>query len=232
MTATGRARRIKGAVAARPRLWLAVTMGFPIVYYLVMFIALVARFQAWPNYAVTYDWLGNVAEIIRATPSLSDIGSIIAQEWLFEVGRMNYDFGNGISEWSLNINPAKVLVVCLLGGLVATLITLMAARRVACSAGRWTGASAAGGLGAALVAMTNVTLAWVVCCATPSWVVGLAILGLGVSSSLWLEQFGWWIEYAGFLLLLVSLYVLSGDAKAAAHTNETPYPKSAMGAPQ
>jgi len=83
--------------------------------------------------------------------------------------------------------------------------------------------------GAALVAMTNVTLAWVVCCATPSWVVGLAILGLGVSSSLWLEQFGWWIEYAGFALLLASLYVLSSDAKTAV---ENPYPKSAMGAPQ
>ena len=197
-----------------------------------MFIALVARFQAWPNYAVTYDWLGNVAEIIRATPSLSDIGAIIAQEWLFEVGRMNYDFGNGISEWSLNINPAKVLVVCLLGGLVATLTTLVAGRRAQCSSTRLGGAGAAGGLGAALVAMTNVTLAWVVCCATPSWVVGLAILGLGVSSSLWLEQFGWWIEYAGFVLLLASLYVLSGDATAAANTNETPYLKSAMGAPQ
>lgn len=230
MTAAGRAGHIKGAVAARPRLWLAVTLGFPAVYYLVMFAALVARFQAWPNYAVTYDWLGNVAEIIRATPSLSDIGAIIAQEWLFEVGRMNYDFGNGISEWSLNINPAKVLVVCLLGGLIATLVTLMATRRAACATGRWAGA--AGGLGGALVGMTNVTLAWVVCCATPSWVVGLAILGLGVSSSLWLEQFGWWIEYAGFVLLLASLYVLSGDAKTAAATHESPYPKSAMGAPQ
>jgi len=232
MTAVGRARRIRAAVTARPRLWLAVTLGFPIVYYLMMFAALVIRFQAWPNYAVTYDWLGNVAEIIRATPSLSDIGAIIAQEWLFEVGRMNYDFGNGISEWSLNINPAKVLVVCLLAGLIATLTVLMTGRPAQCSTARLNGAGAAGGLGAALVAMTNVTLAWVVCCATPSWVVGLAILGLGVSSSLWLEQFGWWIEYAGFVLLLASLYLLSGDTKTVATTNERSYPKSAMGAPQ
>jgi len=181
---------------------------------------------------VTYDWLGNVAESTRATPSLSDIAAIIAQEGLFEVGRMNYDFGNGISEWSLNINPAKVLVVCLLGGLVATLTTLVAGRRALCSSARLGGAGAAGGLGAALVAMTTATLAWVVCCATPSWVVGLAIRGSGGSSSLWPEQFGGWIEYAGFVLLLASLYVLSGDATAAANTNETPYPKSAMGAPQ
>ena len=127
MTAAARATRITSAVAARPRLWWAVTLGFPAVYHLMMFAALVARFQAWPNYAVTYDWLGNVTEIIRATPSLSDMGAIIAQEWLFEVGRMNYDYGNGISEWSLHINPAKVLIICLLGGLVATLTTLVAA---------------------------------------------------------------------------------------------------------
>jgi len=229
MTLSARAIRIRGAVTVRRRLWLGIALGFPLVYYALMFAALVIRFQAWPNYAVTYDWFGNVAEIIRSTPALSDMGPIIAQEWLFEVGRMNYDFGNGISEWSLNINPAKVLVVCLLGGLIATLTALMATRPARCTASRLNGAGAAGGLGAALVAMTNVTLAWVVCCATPSWVVGLAILGLGVSSSLWLEQFGWWIEYAGFALLLASLYVLSSDAKTAV---ENPYPKSAMGAPQ
>ncbi|MAY66538.1 MAG: hypothetical protein CMM77_05375 [Rhodospirillaceae bacterium] len=232
MTAAARATRITSAVAARPRLWWAVTLGFPAVYHLMMFAALVARFQAWPNYAVTYDWLGNVTEIIRATPSLSDMGAIIAQEWLFEVGRMNYDYGNGISEWSLHINPAKVLIICLLGGLVATLTTLVAARRAQCSSARLGGAGAAGGLGAALVGMTNVTLAWVVCCATPNWVVGLAILGLGVSSSLWLEQFGWWIEYAGFVLLLASLYLLSGDPKTAETAHQTAIPQSAMGAPR
>ena len=80
--------------------------------------------------------------------------------------------------------------------------------------------------------MTNVTLAWVVCCATPNWVVGLAILGLGVSSSLWLEQFGWWIEYAGFVLLLASLYLLSGDPKTAETAHQTAIPQSAMGAPR
>ena len=233
-----RLHRVREAVAARPRLWLAVTLGFPVVYYLGMFAALLIRFQAMPNYMETYDWFGNVAEIIRATPDWSDIWPIIGQEWLLEVGRMNYDYGAGISEWSLYINPTKFGLILILGGLTATVFNLMLARRAACSASRLNGGAAAGGLGAALVGMTNVTLAWVVCCATPNWVVGLAILGLGVSTSLWLEQFGWWIEYAGFGLLLASLYVLSGEPKGpggnpADHTgrhDDHHYPNTAMGA--
>lgn len=145
---------------------------------------------------------------------------------------MNYDFGNGISEWSLNINPVKVAVVVVLAALIATVAALILHRRTQCSGKVLNGAGAAGGLGALLVGMTNVTLAWVVCCATPSWVVGLAILGLGVSTSLWLEQFGWWIEYAGFAALALSLFWLSGDPKTARTTSQSSYPQSAMGAPR
>jgi hypothetical protein len=87
MTAAARIARIKDAVQARPRLWLAVTLGFPALYYLAMFAALLIRFQALPNYVETYDWPANVAEIVRSTPAWSDMWPIISQEWLFEVGR-------------------------------------------------------------------------------------------------------------------------------------------------
>lgn len=236
MSIAERTTRIKNAVRERPRLWLAVTLGFPVLYYLGMFAALLIRFQALPNYINTYDWIGNVAEIIRATPAWSDMWPIFTQEWLFEVGRMNYDYGTGISEWSLYIVPVRFFVVTALAAGMATILTLFLARRTQCTTARMNGGAAAGGLGAALVGMTNVTLAWVVCCSTPSWVVGLAILGVGVSTSLWLEQFGWWIEYAGFAMLLISIYWLSGnpaavrDANAASDKNT--YPQSIMGAPR
>jgi hypothetical protein len=149
---------------------------------------------------------------------------------------LNYDYGVGISEWSLYIVPVKYAVITVLSAAMATVFNLLLARRTQCSASRLNSAGAAGGLGAAMVGMTNVTLAWVVCCATPNWVVGLAILGLGVSTSLWLEQFGWWIEYAGFALLLISIYGLSGEPKApssdATPSKSNTYPQSAMGAPR
>ena len=214
MTLAARGHRLRSAVSDRRRLWIAITLGFPALYYLLMMVALLIRFEAWPNYTATHDWLGSVMEIFRATPSLSDVAPIIAEEWLFEIGRMNYDYGKGISEWSLNIIPAKLLVVLLLAAGIATVTTLVLQSRTQCSAThlRSAGAAtAAGGLGALLVSMTSVTLSWVVCCATPSWVVGLAILGLGVSTSLWLEQFGSWIEYIGFAFLLFSIFWLTGE---------------------
>lgn len=205
-----RARAIGGAIAARRRLWLAITIGFPLVYYPLLLAALMVRFEALPNYVVLHDWPGNVAEIVRATPAVSDMAPIIIQEWLLEIGRMNYDYGHGISEWSLTIIPAKAMVVLALSTLTATLVVLMLQARGHCAARELRGDAAAGGLGAALMALTGVTLYWVVCCSYPTWVVGLAMLGLGVSTSLWLEQFGWWIGYAGFALLLAAVWRLGG----------------------
>ncbi len=236
--AAARWDRIVGAVKARPGLWLAITLGFPVLYHVAMLLALLARFQEMPNYTVTYDWLGSMVEIVRSTPAFSDMPAIMAEEWLFEIGRMNYDFGNGISEWSMNVNPFKVMIITILASLIATIAVLALSRRKQCSGVRLNGAGAAGGVGAVLVGMTNVTLAWVVCCATPNWVVGLAILGLGTSTSLWLEQFGWWFEYAGFALLLAAVFWLSGDTepkiKAPTSGDKKSFshstPQSAMGA--
>ncbi len=66
----------------------------------------------------------------------------------------------------------------------------------------------AGG-GAALVGFSSASLSWVVCCAAPTWVVSLAMLGMSVSLAFWLEPFGHVITGSGFGLLLVSVVVLA-----------------------
>ena len=172
-----------------------------------MMLALLLRFQALPNYVTFYDWIGNVAWIIQSTPSWRDMLPIIAEEWLIEIGRMNYDYGAGISEWSLNVVPSRLLVLFGLGAMVSLAMSLM--RKDTCGPGSRTTLRAAGGLGAVLVAMTNATMSWVVCCATPSWVVGLAMLGLGVSTSLALETMGPLLTYTGFGLLSALIAVLA-----------------------
>lgn len=209
MIGANRLGRIRHAIWEMRWLWITITIGFPVFYYLILLVSLLIRFQALPNYASMHDWLGSVIEIWRSTPSPWDMAPIIAEEWLFEIGRMNYSYGTGVSEWSLNIIPFKVLIVFILSSLISTVVALVRKERSRCSALKLRGASATGGLGAILVSMTSVTLSWVVCCATPSWVVGLAILGLGVSTSLWLEQFGWWIEYVGFAFLIAAIFWLS-----------------------
>lgn len=173
---------------------------FALAFQVLMMVALIVRFQDLPNYVTFYDWIGNVAWIVQSTPSWSDMLPIIWEEWLIEIGYMNYDYGSGISEWSLNVVPSRLLVLFVLGATVSLCLALV--RRDACDAGASTTLRATTGLGALLVAMTNATMSWVVCCATPSWVVGLAMLGLGVSTSLALETMGPVLTYTGFGTLL------------------------------
>ncbi|WP_299730689.1 hypothetical protein [uncultured Tateyamaria sp.] len=186
-----------------------VVMGlmFALLMQVLMMIALMVRFQALPNYVVGYDWIGNVIHIIKSTPSWSDILPIVNQEWLIEIGKMNYDYGTGISEWSLNVVPIRMMVLFLLGALVALCLSLL--RRHQCDVTTGTTLRATTGIGTILIAMTNATMSWVVCCAAPSWVVGLAMLGLGVSTSLALESMGPALNLAGFGLLLCTIVYLA-----------------------
>ncbi|MEL6169741.1 MAG: hypothetical protein AAFR35_13700 [Pseudomonadota bacterium] len=180
---------------------------FALLFQVMMMIALIVRFQDLPNYVTFYDWIGNVAWIIQSTPSWSDMVRIIWEEWLIEIGYMNYDFGSGISEWSLNVVPSRLLVLFVLGAMVSLCLALV--RRDTCDTGASTTLRATTGLGAILVAMTNATMSWVVCCATPSWVVGLAMLGLGVSTSLALETMGPVLTFSGFGTLFAVIVFLA-----------------------
>ncbi|MGL6159653.1 hypothetical protein [Microbulbifer sp.] len=192
-------------------LWLGISAGFTLLYYTVLLLAPMIKFQQWPNYVTTYNWLENTGRIIASTPSWADRLTIIKDEWLFEIGYMNHDFGIGISQWSLFVAPAKILEIMAFGAFLGVLFLIIRSiGEVSCSKRHLWAAQATGGVGAGLVALTSISLSWVVCCATPSWVVGLAMMGLGVSTSLWLEPIGWWLHMAGFGLLLSALYVAAG----------------------
>ena len=182
-------------------------VAFALVFQVAMMIALIVRFQDFPNYVTFYDWIGNAAWIIQSTPSWRDIVPIIWEEWLIEIGYMNYDYGSGISEWSLNVVPSRLFVLFVLGAMVSLCLALV--RKDTCDGTSSVTLRATTGVGAILVAMTNATMSWVVCCATPSWVVGLAMLGLGVSTSLALETMGPILTYAGFGTLFALVFFLA-----------------------
>ncbi|MBX2837808.1 MAG: hypothetical protein KTR35_13195 [Gammaproteobacteria bacterium] len=193
-----------------------------VMFQFIMLIALIVRFQAFPNYVHFHDWLGNIARIIASTPSWSDILRIAREEWLIEIGQMNYDYGTGLSIWSLNVIPSRLLVLTGMGAMVS-LCLLMAAERTCAISRRSAKATLMGG--SLLVAMTNATMSWVVCCATPSWVVGLAMLGLSVSASLALESMGPLLSTSGFSLLLLSVFFIgwrTSHALPNAQTNIDP----------
>ena len=203
---------ITNAIAARKLLWLTITLGFVVIYYFGLVLSVVIRFGDLPNYATVHDYIRNVAVIVRSTPSIADMLPIIFDEWLLEVGYMNRNYGRGVSEWSVQIIPAKLAVVLAIGALVATNILLLKQLPRACARATPYSGLAATGLGAALVGFTSVTLTWVVCCAAPSWAVGLAMLGVSVATAFGVQPYGPVITLAGFLALFGATYLLARDA--------------------
>jgi hypothetical protein len=200
---------ITGAILARKAAWLLITLGFVAVYYAGLIVSVMIRFGEVPNYMTVHDYFHNVAVIVRSTPSIRDMLPIILDEWLLEIGYMNRSFGRGVAEWSFEIIPAKLVVVLTLGALVATNLVLLKQLPRACARAVPFSGLAATGIGAALVGFTSVTLTWVVCCAAPSWAVGLAMLGVGVSTAFGVQPYGPIITIAGFLVLLGAAWLLA-----------------------
>lgn len=189
--------------------WVLSVLALSIVYYMAMLLALIIKFQALPNYINVFEWRENVLWILESTPSLRDALLIISEEWWIEIGFMNFDFGNGISEWSLFVSPWKVLGVMVFFSLLVTYGLVLRDRRQVCTRGLNYASKISTGLGGLFFGITSLTMYWVVCCATPTWVVGLAIMGLGVSTSLMIEPLGFWLNALAYILMIFALLMVA-----------------------
>jgi hypothetical protein len=202
---------VLAALGRQRTLFLAVTLGFPLLFYAILLALMVLRFGELPNYVTPYNWIAGVSRIVASTGSLADMVPIILNEWLLEIGHMNYAYGHGVSEWSLLIIPHKFVLVTLIGALVGLNFAVIADQQPAGSAIRQSLRTVRCGLmtsvGALCAGLIGVTLFWVVCHSSPSWVVSLAILGVEVSTSLALEPIGPAISLAGLALLILSLWL-------------------------
>lgn len=214
-------RALLEGISTRLLLWLGLAIGFIAGYHAVLLGMMVARFGHWPNFVKTYDVFEAWRLIIAGTPSWSDALPILLAEPLLEAGYLSPQWR--IAEWSLMILPQQFLQVTLLGFLLATFgVLLVAADRGRCSAaprGWWLAAA----LGSGLTGMASATLFWVVCCATPTWVVALAMLGFSVTLASALEPAGHVLTASGFGLLggaIVAQLRHMAIASAAPNTTE------------
>jgi hypothetical protein len=221
-----------GAIKRHWVLILGFTLLFPIMFYLVLMGLLVLRFGELPNYVTPYDWFGNIGRIIAGTGSISDIIKIAMDEWLLEIGYMNYGYGRGVSEWSLLIIPHKVAIVMAIGGLIGLNFALLADQPPTATFVRQQVRSVRCGLmtsvGALLASLTCITLYWIICHSGPTWVVSLAILGLDLSTTWALEPLGTALSLAGAATLLLSAVLTIYENHAAnietAHAITEPVP--------
>ncbi len=183
------------------RLWLALTVGLFAASQLSQLALLIVRFETLPNYLTVHDWPGNLARIVRMTPSFTDMVSIMLDEWLIEIGSMSFVYGRGIAEWSFVVMPAKAAVLLVVALLLATNVVLLRAVRKTCPLSARLGASFGAAGGALMAGIASMTITWVVCCAAPTWIVGLAVLGVSVATAFALQPIGGWLSLVGILLL-------------------------------
>ena len=188
-------------IRASLRLWLALTVGLFTASQLLQLALLIWRFQALPNYLTVHDWPGNIARIVRMTPSITDMISIMLDEWLIEIGSMSFVYGRGIAEWSFVVMPAKAVVFLMIALLLATNVVLLRAVRKTCPLSIRVGTSVGVAGGALMAGVASMTITWVVCCAAPTWIVGLAVLGVSVVTAFALQPFGGWLTLIGLVLL-------------------------------
>lgn len=186
--------------ASRPARILRLAAGILLAYHLLLALVVLARFGAWPNYFQVHPLLENLGLVLGGTPSWLDAIRIALQEPWLEFGYANPDY-YGIAEWSYMILPSRLLLVAL----ASLLLAWSLGRARACPARAYSPA-ALNLAGASLVGLGCASLTWVVCCAYPSWIVLLAILGLDSALALKLEPWGLGLVLAGIGLQLAVLY--------------------------
>lgn len=195
------------AIRQQWMLWLLLVLAFPLLYYGGLLLVTIIRFHEVPNYVEVYNIIQVYQQIFEGTPSMKDALRILIDEAWIEMGYKNPDY-YGIATWSYMLIPPKMLVVGVMSVLVATFITLRVySREQSCPMNNQGRLYAAAGIGSGLVGLGSATLTWVVCCATPSWVVGLAMLGLSSSLALTLEPFGKIINSLGIALVLWIIFL-------------------------
>lgn len=183
-----------------------ISFGFLILYYTGLLMLTMIRFAEIPNYVEFYDVIGTYRLIFEGTPSIQDALPILVAEPWFEAGYKNPHY-YGVATWSFMLIPPKMFLVFLMGLLLGIFSVLMSySRKIACPVKTDKRLYAAAGVGSVFISLTSATLTWVVCCATPSWVVALAMLGMSASLALWLEPLGNFLSVAGFGLMLWIIY--------------------------
>jgi len=185
---------------------LLVSVGFLVLYYSCLLLLTMIRFGEIPNYVEFYDLFHIYGLIFSGTPSLVDVIPILLEEAWFEAGYKNPAY-YGVATWSFMLIPAKMFLVFFMGLLLGLFIVLvMYGKNKSCPFKTDKRLYAVAGMSSVFISLTSATLTWVVCCATPSWVVALAMLGMSASLALWLEPLGNLLTISGLVMMLWIIY--------------------------
>lgn len=185
---------------------LATSVGFVVLYYSGLLLLTMLRFGEIPNYVEFHPVFHVYGLILEGTPSLLDVIPILIDEPWFETGYKNPAY-YGVATWSFMLIPPKMLLVFLMGILLGIFVsTVLHSRNKSCQLKTDKRLVAAAGMSSTFISLTSATLTWVVCCATPSWSVALAMLGMSASLALWLEPLGNVLTITALAVMVLIIY--------------------------
>jgi hypothetical protein len=229
---TSAVRAIISGLARWRAVVFACAVGFPILFYLLLLGILIVKYGHLPNYVTRHDWIHNVLGIIHGTPSVRDMVPIVLNEWLLEIGYMDYQYGHGVADWSLSIIPHKLAIMSLAGALIGLNVALLAERQASRSFSQECTRTCRSGfftcLGALCTGMTSATVFSVACCAAPSWAGSLTILGMETSLAFALEPYGPFASLIGIVVLGVSALWLVHDNRSETRPGTLVTPQGAL----
>lgn len=192
-------------------------LGFLLGYHALLALMVILRFDGMPNYFSYHEVMKNLGLIMEGTGNWNDRLSLFYQEPWLEFGYANPDY-YGIAEWSYMIMPSRLILVALTALALGLSVALW--RDARNRTGNQCLAISSGG--ALMLGLGTASLTWVVCCATPSWVVLLAMLGMGTNLALALEPWGMALVLAGLVLQLLVVVYLARSAGRATPPNTLP----------
>ena len=182
------------------------SVGFLILYYTGLLLLTMLRFGEIPNYVVFHPVFHVYGLVLSGTPSLLDAIPILLDEPWFETGYKNPAY-YGVATWSFMLIPPKMLLVFFMGILLGIFTaTIIHSKQQSCQIKTDRRLFAAAGVSSTFISLTSATLTWVVCCATPSWSVALAMLGMSASLALWLEPLGNVLTVTALVLMVAVIY--------------------------
>lgn len=185
---------------------LSTSIGFVVLYYSGLLLLTMLRFGEVPNYVEFHPVFHVYGLILEGTPSLLDAIPIFMGEPWFETGYKNPAY-YGVATWSFMLIPPKMLLVLLMGILLGIFVaTILHGKDRGCQLKTDKRFYAAAGVSSTFISLTSATLTWVVCCATPTWSVALAMLGMSASLALWLEPLGNVLTVTALVVMIVVIY--------------------------
>ena len=198
------------AIRRHPWAFALTFLGFLLGYHALLALMVILRFDGMPNYFSYHDVVKNLGLIMEGTGHWGDRLRLFYQEPWLEFGYANPEY-YGIAEWSFMIMPSRLILVALTAlALGLSLVLWLDARNRTASQ-----CLAVGGGGALMLGLGTASLTWVVCCAYPSWVVLLAMLGMGTNLALSLEPWGAALVITGVVLQLSVVVYLARAASRA-----------------